>query len=220
VLYFLALATAVMTAIYMTRMMVMTFLGAFRGDHHTIEHAHESPWTMLLPMIILAVGSLFAGFLWAGMIPGADLFERTLSSVVGAAQSMKHGSEHHGPSVMVFALAGTAAAVIGALLGYLAYGRKAPSTEGAPGPHGFGKRWTLAFDTLHLIAILPTKAAAWISDVIIQPLFERTQIVLGYMAAGTGDALRKLQQPSIRIQLGMAIVGAVILTASILKEVF
>lgn len=219
VLYFLALATAVLTAIYMTRMMVLTFAGSFRGDHHTLEHAHESPWTMQVPMIVLAVGSLLAGFLWAGLIPGLDLFERTLSSVVGVAQSAKHGAEHHGPSPWIFAIAGTAAAFVGALLGYLGYGRKAPSTLGAASPQGFGKRWTLAFDSLHLIVIFPTKALAWISDMVVQPLFERTQIVLGYMASGTGDAIRKLQQPSLRIQLGMAIAGAVILTASILKEV-
>lgn len=220
VLYALALGTAILTAVYMTRMMVLAFAGTFRGDHHTLEHAHESPWTMQVPMILLAVGSLLAGFLWAGLIPGADIFERTLSSVVGVAQSVKLSTEHHGPSPWVFALAGTAAALVGAASGWFFYGRKAPSIEGEPAPRGFGKRWTMAFDSLHLVAVLPTKALAWVSDIVVQALLERTQIVFGYMAAGAGTAIRKLQQPSLRIQLGMAIAGAVVLMASILKEMF
>ena len=49
-----ALLTAGMTAFYMFRMVILTFFGTPR-DHHKYDHAHESPWNMTLPLIILAV---------------------------------------------------------------------------------------------------------------------------------------------------------------------
>jgi NADH-quinone oxidoreductase subunit L len=41
--------------------MFLTFYGEPRGDKHTHEHAHESPWTMLIPLGVLALGAIFAG---------------------------------------------------------------------------------------------------------------------------------------------------------------
>jgi len=53
---------AMMTAFYMTRLYVLTFRGEFRGDHHTWAHAHESPSSMTIPLIILAVLSVVGGY--------------------------------------------------------------------------------------------------------------------------------------------------------------
>ena len=48
----------------------MTFFGEPRGDHHTHDHAHESPNTMLIPLGVLAVGSVLAGMVWYGVFFG------------------------------------------------------------------------------------------------------------------------------------------------------
>jgi NADH-quinone oxidoreductase subunit L len=64
------LFTAGMTAFYMTRLFVLTFLGHFRGDHETEHHVHESPWSMLLPLCLLAVGSIVTGYHWLIDVPG------------------------------------------------------------------------------------------------------------------------------------------------------
>jgi NADH-quinone oxidoreductase subunit L len=42
----------------------MTFHGKSRADHHTLEHVHESPLVMLVPLIILAIGALGAGIVF------------------------------------------------------------------------------------------------------------------------------------------------------------
>ena len=55
---------AVLTSFYSWRLMFLTFYGSPRGDHHTHEHAHESPWVMLAPLAVLAVGSIAAGMVW------------------------------------------------------------------------------------------------------------------------------------------------------------
>ena len=55
---------ALFTSFYSWRLMFLTFYGEPRGDHHTHEHAHESPGVMLAPLGVLAVGAIFAGMVW------------------------------------------------------------------------------------------------------------------------------------------------------------
>lgn len=55
--------TSVITAIYMFRCYFLTFGGTFRGTEHQRAHVHESPWTMTVPLIILAIFSIGGGFL-------------------------------------------------------------------------------------------------------------------------------------------------------------
>ncbi len=55
---------ALFTSFYSWRLMFMTFYGEPRGDKHTHEHAHESPWTMTVPLGVLALGAIFAGMIW------------------------------------------------------------------------------------------------------------------------------------------------------------
>ncbi|MEZ5751035.1 MAG: NADH-quinone oxidoreductase subunit L [Paracoccaceae bacterium] len=55
---------AAMTSFYSWRLMFMTFFGKPRGDHHTHDHAHESPMVMLIPLGVLAIGAVFAGMIW------------------------------------------------------------------------------------------------------------------------------------------------------------
>jgi NADH-quinone oxidoreductase subunit L len=62
-LFWIGLATALLTAFYMSRLLFLTFFGHFRGDHEAEHHIHESPWTMLGPLAVLAVGSAVTGFI-------------------------------------------------------------------------------------------------------------------------------------------------------------
>ena len=55
--------TAVLTAAYMFRLLFLVFFGDSRATHHQLEHIHESPTSMTLPLIILAVLSTVGGFL-------------------------------------------------------------------------------------------------------------------------------------------------------------
>ncbi len=61
-LFAVGLATAVLTAFYMGRLLFLTFFGAFRGSHEAEHHLHESPWSMLAPLVVLALGSIAAGY--------------------------------------------------------------------------------------------------------------------------------------------------------------
>ncbi|MEO6894174.1 MAG: proton-conducting transporter membrane subunit, partial [Ginsengibacter sp.] len=62
-LYILGFGGALLTAFYMFRLLAMTFKGKFRGTEEQEHHLHESPATMTVPLIILAILSAFGGFL-------------------------------------------------------------------------------------------------------------------------------------------------------------
>jgi NADH-quinone oxidoreductase subunit L len=63
---------AFLTAFYSWRLLFMTFHGQSRADHHVLEHAHESPWVMIGPLLVLSVGAIFAGRLLDNWFIGAD----------------------------------------------------------------------------------------------------------------------------------------------------
>jgi NADH-quinone oxidoreductase subunit L len=76
-------ATSVLTAIYMFRVFFLTFYGSFRGTHEQEHHLHESPSTMTIPLIILAVLSTFGGLLGLPAITGSvHLFSSYLREFV------------------------------------------------------------------------------------------------------------------------------------------
>ncbi len=63
---------AFLTAFYSWRLLIMTFHGAPRANAHTMEHVHEStPW-MTIPLLLLAVGAVFAGWAFHEDFIGVD----------------------------------------------------------------------------------------------------------------------------------------------------
>jgi len=61
--YWMGISAAFLTAFYSWRLLFLTFHGKTRADHHTYDHAHESPLSMLIPLFVLAAGSIFAGII-------------------------------------------------------------------------------------------------------------------------------------------------------------
>ena len=61
--FYLGITAAFLTAFYSWRLLFLVFNGKTRADHHTFDHAHESPLTMLLPLLLLAIGATASGFI-------------------------------------------------------------------------------------------------------------------------------------------------------------
>ncbi len=81
----LTITAAIFTSFYSWRLVFMTFHGRFRGPQHVLDHAHESPPVMTIPLGILAAGALFAGAIWAGPMIDNEMFgtvEETTEVVV------------------------------------------------------------------------------------------------------------------------------------------
>lgn len=101
--WFIALVTAVLTAFYMLRLYILTFEGKPRIPEDLKHHIHESPPSMLIPLIILAVLSVAGGyigipeFMWKSIgIEGENLFERFLSSSILSTEQVTHHALPHG----------------------------------------------------------------------------------------------------------------------------
>ena len=84
---------AVMTSFYMFRLIFMTFFGAPR-DQHLHDHAHESPSSMTVPLLVLAAGSLLVGAV-AGYPLGNGWINHFLGSVLG------HTPPHEGGGLLI-----------------------------------------------------------------------------------------------------------------------
>ena len=73
-----------MTAFYMFRQVFMTFFGECRADEHVKEHLHESSGWMTVPLIVLALGAVFAGYIGVpSALGGSNRFEQWLEPVMG-----------------------------------------------------------------------------------------------------------------------------------------
>ena len=73
-LWFIGVAGAAMTTFYMFRLYFLTFSGGFRGTKHQLEHLHESPKSMTIPLIVLAVLSVVGGFIGIPEVLGGKHF--------------------------------------------------------------------------------------------------------------------------------------------------
>jgi NADH-quinone oxidoreductase subunit L len=108
-----AILAAGLTAFYMTRLMLMTFFGRPRWEEGV--HPHEAPPIMTVPMVVLAVGSVVAGFLLVVAFPLEDWF----APVFGAPEAAEHVVAPLLISVLV-----TLAMALGVLTAWLFVGRR------------------------------------------------------------------------------------------------
>ena len=99
-----ALLGAAITAFYMTRVMVLTFTSKERWEEN--QHPHESPILMWLPMAVLAIGSVTAGFLFTR----GDALANFLNPVFGE-HGEEHGTEHLFEPIVVSGMALVAVAI-------------------------------------------------------------------------------------------------------------
>lgn len=156
------LLAAFLTAFYSWRLLILTFHGAPRADHHTMEHVHESPAVMLVPLLLLAVGAVFSGAVFAPSFIGHHWEEFWNGAIVNAPSNHIMHHVHEVPGWVP--LAPTIVGLGGIALAYVMY-MFAPSLPGAlarafPGVHRFLlNKWY--FDELYdAIFVRPAQALA------------------------------------------------------------
>ena len=117
--FWMGIAAALMTAFYSWRLLFMTFHMPFRGDHHAYDHVEKTPWTMMVPLIVLAAGAAVAGFLAHKAFVGEhwQSFWGEAIKIVPQHKALEHA--HHSP--LWVALLPTVAGVVGIALAWYAY---------------------------------------------------------------------------------------------------
>ncbi|MFM9850420.1 MAG: NADH-quinone oxidoreductase subunit L [Hyphomicrobiaceae bacterium] len=80
--FWLLVVAAFMTSFYSWRLIHLTFHGQSRADHHTYDHAHESPPVMMVPLYVLAIGSVLAGVVFSSLFIGGGYKEFWVKALV------------------------------------------------------------------------------------------------------------------------------------------
>jgi len=213
------LLAAFLTAFYSWRLLILTFHGAPRADHHTMEHVHESPLVMLVPLLLLAVGAMFAGAVFAPSFIGHHWEEFWNGAIVNAPGNEIMHHVHEVPGWVP--LAPTIVGLGGIALAYVMY-MFAPSLPGAlarafPGVHRFLlNKWY--FDELYdAIFVRPAQALArgfWkIGDVRI---IDGVPNGLAASVAGAARQAVALQTGRVASYAFTMIVGLVVLVSLLL----
>ncbi len=134
ILYLIGSLASVMTAFYMFRLVYLTFFNQFRGTEEQKHHLHESPSSMTLPLIVLAVLAIVGG---AISLPGNSWLNDYLAPVI----VNNAASQPHHLDTTAYILMGIA--VVGALIGIgLAYSKYLKKGEVPGSDHevsGFAK---------------------------------------------------------------------------------
>ena len=113
ILWVIASFASILTALYMFRLVFLTFFGEFRGTEEQRHHLHESPALMTIPLVVLAVLAAIGGLL---SLPGNSWLNSYLAPVIKVAEP----DAHHDLGSTAYGL--MAIAVVGALAGlFIAY---------------------------------------------------------------------------------------------------
>ncbi len=202
-----ALLGAVITAFYMTRVMLLTFAGNKRWDSDA--HPHESPFLMWAPMAVLAIGSVASGYL----LYSGKAIVKWLAPVVD--------KDHHEhveflPPIVVTTLA-IVAVLIGVSIALLKY--RGEQSDTAPSDVSiwtrFARRDLLQDDANEFLFMRPgqevTKALVATDERVIDGA------VRGVAASAVGSArgLRKLQTGYVRNYALLILIGAAVILAAI-----
>ncbi|MFE0451109.1 NADH-quinone oxidoreductase subunit L [Streptomyces sp. NPDC058914] len=232
-----ALLGAAITAYYMTRVMLMTFFGEERwrnqptrspeapsaepaADHHggtasdhvaaaTGEpHPHESPKVMTIPMIVLAVGSVFAGaFFGIG-----ERFVHWLEPVTG----YEHG--HPPVSALTVTLSTVAVMVLGVALAYAQYGRRPVPVVAPRGSllTRAARRDLLQDDFNHVVLVRGgehlTRSLVYVDHTLVDGVVNGTAASVG----GLSGRMRRFQNGFARSYAVSMFGGAAVLIAATL----
>ena len=97
VLFGMGLFTALLTSFYMARLLFLTFFGSFRGGDEAEHHVHESPPSMIVPLVLLAIGSAVGGlgaatWHWAEKLHFLDVPHIVAPVLRGAEAHLRHAA--------------------------------------------------------------------------------------------------------------------------------
>jgi len=230
VLWFLGVAGAGLTSFYMFRLVFLTFFGEPRYDEHHI-HVHESPKNMTIPLVILAVGSIFGGWFAAPhLVGGPDYFDGFLKPVFSsyAPPSMSEAAEAgiapSPASELLHALTGwpVIVAVVGLLVAWWFYIKNPEAPKRlATSLHGL---YTLLLnkyyvDELYRAVII--RPLLWISTNVLwhgvdEGLIDGIVNGSARVARAAGGRLRELQSGNTRSYATWVLIGVVGFTVLLL----
>ena len=215
-LWAVGLVTAGLTAFYVFRQLFMVFHGECRADAHVKAHLHESPAIMTWPLVILAIGSIFTGWLGAPEYLWGNRWDHWLEPIFGAQAS--HGALSTELLVTFITLAVVA---VGIYLAYNTYGRSTAQVGQKRG----GLLYDLSFNKYYIdevydfIFLRPFTAMAQFFASIVDPwVIDGAVNGVAATARGFSTIWRGLQSGNVQHYAAMFLLGALALLAYYLGQ--
>ena len=209
VIFALGTVAAACTAYYMFRLVFLTFFGEFRGTHEQEHHLHESPWTMTVPLIVLAFLSTVGGLVLAMGHNLAHWLEPIFPELGGRGAEFEIHNEYFLMGVA------TVVAAVGTWWAYQEFykrGLAADASFEANAPavaRGMENKWYV--DELYGATIVrPLERFSMFLWKVIDAIIDGIAAALGYIAAGIGDLLRFLQTGNVRNYALMFFAGVIV----------
>ncbi|GAA3412867.1 NADH-quinone oxidoreductase subunit L [Paenibacillus hodogayensis] len=201
-LFAVGLIAAFFTAFYMSRLFFLVFTGKPRGDRHAYEHAHESPSVMTVPLVILAVLAVVAGFV---MTPFNGWFGEWLTG--------RAPEEHSAGLVMTLS---TVVGLLGIGLGYLMYvSNKVSRTaipEGAPWLYKLVNRKYYIDELYGVIIVRPLKALGSLLTLFDLYVVDGLVRLCAAAVSGVGRLGSRMQNGQVQTYGLVMLLGLVALT--------
>jgi NADH-quinone oxidoreductase subunit L len=226
-IYVIGLITALMTAIYMTRMMLYTFHGPNRTGAQEESHLQEAPWVMTAPLVVLAILTVVGGWLnlpevITDIVPigPAGILDHWLDPVVGAATARVSAGASLVPATTEEMLMGIAVVIAVAGIGYaiarLKPARLVPKRDAIPeeGFEGVVANNYYVDEGLDRLIVTPTYAISrnflWrvVDNGVIDGLLVNGSAAL---ARGFGWVGSRLQTGNVGIYAWVLVVGVLAL---------
>ncbi|MBV9654617.1 MAG: NADH-quinone oxidoreductase subunit L [Acetobacteraceae bacterium] len=212
--FWCGLLGAFLTAFYSWRLIIMTFHGKPRADHHVMEHVHESPFVMTGPLILLAIGATVNGFVFRREFIGEGWPEFWRGAIVITANNHVLENMEHLPGWV--GLAPTVAGLTGIALAYLAY-MFVPSIPPAFA-RVFRPIYLLAYNKWYfdeLYDFLFVRPTFWLARNLWQigdaTLIDGAPNGMAEIAAGSSRQVVKIQTGSIAVYAFVMLIGVVLL---------
>ncbi len=218
-----ALAAGI-TAFYMFRLVFMTFFGKSRMDPHVEKHVHESPFSMTVPLMVLAVLSVVGG--WIGIpavLGGANHFEHWLAPVFHAGAAEGAAAPVHHSAVLEYGLmAGSVAiALCGIGLAYYLYSVRTEKpkqiAEAMPGLYDavLNKYYVdEIYDFLFVRRIV--NGSVWLLEAFDAMFIDGAVNGVAALVRGTGDAVRRVQTGVVGNYAFSFLLGAIFIVGYII----
>ncbi|MBI5418832.1 MAG: NADH-quinone oxidoreductase subunit L [Deltaproteobacteria bacterium] len=209
------------TAFYMFRLVFMTFYGESRMEPAVEKHVHESPWSMTVPLMLLAVFSVIGG--WVGVpevLGGHNYFEEWMAPVFGHGAA--HEAAHHPAALELALMAGSVlVALCGIALAYYLYRvrTKKPEeiAEKVPGLYDvvLNKYYV---DEIYDIVIVRkvVNGSIWLWNAFDAAFIDGIVNGIAAVVRGAGDGVRRLQTGVVGNYAFSLLLGAVLVVGYIL----
>ena len=229
IVFVLAISAVFMTAFYMFRALFMTFEGTFKGGSesdpesqgHGPVHLAESPFSMVLPMVLLAAPAVLIGFIANPLFDLAGVPAHWMSHTLEhwlpeGIQGHVEGSKFNIP----LAIGSSIVAILGILLAFLMYKPNpliSPQSVGSafkPMYILFHRKYF--FDEFYegiLVKRLYYSGIAFLSDWLDRNIVDRTVNILGWVGANFGGLLRQLQTGQMQMYATVTSIGIIVIAA-------